>query len=44
MTNFMEMFWEFDCRLVFETMINVVVHQYQISCSFKLLMSNKKGN
>jgi hypothetical protein len=45
MTNFLEAFWESDQRQLFEAMQNVVIlHQYQLSCDFELLMSKEAGN
>jgi len=45
MTNFLEAFGESDQRQLFEAMQNVVIlHQYQLSCDFELLMSEEVGN
>lgn len=45
MIDFMEPFWESNQKLVFEAMQNfVVLHQYQMSCNFKLVMSKEVGD
>jgi hypothetical protein len=33
-----------NCKFVFETMVNLILHSYKISCVYELLLNQKLGD